>query len=84
MKTSDTKLFPCILMLLLVSIMIIIPACSEEGAVSEPIGEQEDFRLTGIIEGLAAAGDLSAEAIVASGVLDELEPQNFPLTPLPL
>ena len=42
--------------------------------------EVEQFRLTTLIERLAAVGDLSARAVIASGVVGQLSDDHFPLS----
>ena len=65
---------------LLLAIILTLAACSssEDGPVSG--GEYDYVALAQIVSELGEIGDLSAQAIIASGVVAELEPESFPTT----
>lgn len=67
--------------LLVVTLFLFLPACSDgSGGNGGDGGERDDFPLTVFVERLEATGDLTAKAVIASGVIDQLSDDNFPLT----
>ena len=65
---------------------LFLGACSQIGTSpvqppepDRPSGDANDFDLQESMRQLAAKGDLGARAVIASGLSDELDEENFPL-----
>ncbi len=65
--------------LLVMALLLSLLGCTDE-VVNGGSGEQHQFSLTEFIQRLEATGDLTAKAVIASGVIDQLSDDNYPLT----
>ena len=68
--------------LLIIVLLLSLLGCTDE-AVNGGGGDQDQFSLTEFIQRLEATGDLTAKAVIASGIIDQLSDDNYPLTTLP-
>ncbi len=64
--------------LLSISLVLLLSSCVQRTGGGGC--EVEQFPLTTLVERLAAVGDLSARAVIASGVIGQLSKDHFPLS----
>ena len=63
--------------LLIMTLLLSLLGCTDEAVGG---GDVDQFSLTEFIQRLEATGDLTAKAVTASGVIDQLSDDNYPLT----